>query len=82
MEPVRRNRRYRCQRAAGKQLVQLLLEPSDPNLGPNVKPDLDRFLGWLMTFLPYYRADDGITWHPWMDIHFTPADDTSGSRLA
>ena len=25
---------------------------------------------------------DGITWHPWMDIHFTPADDTSGSRLA
>jgi hypothetical protein len=28
------------------------------------------------------RSDDGTTWHPWMDIHFTRADDTSGSRLA
>jgi hypothetical protein len=28
------------------------------------------------------RSDDGITWHPWMDIHVTLADDTSGSRLA
>jgi hypothetical protein len=23
------------------------------------------------------RSDDGITWRPWMDIHFTRADDTS-----
>jgi hypothetical protein len=28
------------------------------------------------------RSDDGITWHPWMDIHFTPADDTPGPELA
>jgi hypothetical protein len=24
------------------------------------------------------RSDDGISWHPWMDIHFTPADHDSG----
>ena len=26
------------------------------------------------------RSDDGTSWHPWMDIQFTPADDTSGSH--
>jgi len=28
------------------------------------------------------RSDDGTTWHPWMDIHFTLADDNSDSRSA
>jgi hypothetical protein len=22
------------------------------------------------------RCDDGIIWRPWMDIHFTPIEDT------
>jgi hypothetical protein len=26
------------------------------------------------------RSDDGSSWHPWMDIQFTPADDNSGSH--
>jgi hypothetical protein len=28
------------------------------------------------------RSDDGISWHPWMNIHFSPADDTSGSHFS
>jgi hypothetical protein len=28
------------------------------------------------------RSDDGTTWHPWMDIHFTLAYDNSDSRSA
>jgi hypothetical protein len=28
------------------------------------------------------RSHDGISWQPWMDIHFTRADDTPGSPLA
>ena len=28
------------------------------------------------------RSDDGTTWHRWMDIHFTLADDNSDSRSA
>jgi hypothetical protein len=28
------------------------------------------------------RSDDGISWHPWMDIHFSPVNDTSGSHFS
>jgi hypothetical protein len=28
------------------------------------------------------RSDYGNTWHPWIGIHLTPADDASGLRLA
>jgi hypothetical protein len=28
------------------------------------------------------RSDDGISWHPWMDIHFSLVDDTSGSHFS